>query len=83
LNNEITKNAAQVMLKQEMSALIRTLLKKYTRHDIATYCGIYLRFFGSSEKLVHGWQDLDHLNELSDLVLNTDFNVQSDALETM
>lgn len=60
-----------------------SLLAKYDRHEVAAFVGQYLRTFLASEKLIAGWQSLDSLRKLRDLVLISDFNVQSDALETM
>ena len=59
------------------------LLQRYGRHESTTLVGIYLRMFTASEQLLVAWLNLDHIAKLKKLVLHADFNVQSDALETM
>ena len=71
-------------LLPEANTVVGSLLNKYGKHDAATLVGIYLRLFTRTEELMEaGWLDLNHIKLLKKLVLDPDFNVQSDALETM
>jgi|688.fasta_scaffold2723599_1 hypothetical protein len=81
--SEHTKTNIQLALEPKANQLVGVLLDKYNNHDTATLVGHYLRIFASSEILLQGWLDLGHIKKLKKLVLNVDFNVQSDALETM
>jgi hypothetical protein len=63
--------------------VVAGLLQRYAQHESTTLVGIYLRLFTASEELLVAWLHLDHIAKLKKLVLNSDFNVQSDALETM
>lgn len=83
LNSDATAHVATQQLQPSVGRLIGELLPKYKKHDIAPFVGTYFRLFATSEKLVSGWQDEGHLAALSQLILDTDFNVQSDALETL
>jgi hypothetical protein len=65
-------------------SVVSSLLDKYTQLGSATLVGIYLRVFTNSEELLESsWLNLGNISKLKKRCLSPDFNVQSDALETM
>lgn len=70
-------------MKDLGTKIVTSLLDKYNQHEYATLIGTYLRVFTASENLLPAWLELDSIKKLKNSTLNTDFNVQSEALETM
>lgn len=83
-SSDRTKKTFNEAVRTEASRVVNGLLDRYGRHEAATFVGIYIRVFTASETLMEtSWLNLDHIRRLKKLVLDPDFNVQSDALETM
>jgi hypothetical protein len=83
LQNEKTKASCDAALNDKGNQVVALFLKKYQKHDLCTYCGQYLRYFAQQENLIDNWQSMDLIKKLTSLVEHSDFNVSSDALETL
>ena len=84
LQSDETKVNFTLALQSHGIDVVSSLLDKYTQLGSATLVGIYLRVFTSSEELLEScWLDLGNISKLKKRCLSPDFNVQSDALETM
>ena len=63
--------------------LVSGLLAFYNQREIVNFAGTYLRILTDSPKLVSLWLRIDLVKQLVGVVRETDFNVQSEAIQTM
>ena len=54
----------------------------YKKRDISNFVGIYLRLFTQSSRLLPSFLHMNFFSDLSSLIIDLDFSVASDALET-
>ena len=63
--------------------LVTGLLAFYNQREIVNFAGTYLRILTDSPALVPLWLRIDLVKQLVGVVRETDFNVQSEAIQTM
>lgn len=63
--------------------IIDKLLTQYENVDCVHFAGEYLRLFAQyAPLLVRSWCSIRNFKRLLKIILNTDFNIQGDAVET-
>ena len=62
--------------------IIDNLLQKYSNREKVTIVGSYLRLFTTSSQLARGWYEMHRIEALLRLVLDDDYTVVADAIET-
>lgn len=61
---------------------VSTLLSRFTDKEAVNFIGVYLRMFTDSSYLLPAWLHLDAISALLNMVIETDFNIQSEAIQT-
>ena len=77
-NNELA-----MILRHQGSKLIDALLDQYSDTDNVSFVGEYLRIFAQYPSLLPSWYDLSKIKRLLQVILNPEFNIQSDAIHTV
>ena len=70
-------------VKDSGSVIIDKLLGQYEHSDNVYFVGEYLRFFTRIPTLLGCFMKVRLIKVLLRVVLNTDFNIQGDAVETI
>lgn len=61
---------------------IDALLRKYSNREKVTIVGSYLRMFTTSSQLAKGWLEMERVEILLRMVLDDDYTIVADAIET-
>lgn len=77
------KEVIEEALDEHKEEAILCLVKKYSISGLSPFVGTILRLYTKSSRLVTAYFNIEILNELSSFILNPDFNIQSDAYETL
>lgn len=70
-------------LRSKGPALLDQLLDQYVDVDNVSFVGEYLRAFVKYPTLLPAWFDLNRIKKLLLVILQPEFNIQSDAIETV
>ena len=77
------KEVIEDALDENKEETISCLVKKYNIIGLSPFVGTILRLYSKSSRLVIAYFNIEVLKELASFVLNPDFNIQSDAYETL
>ena len=76
-NNELV-----MLVRERGNIILDLLLSTYENPDNVHFVGEYLRVFTLYPVLLKSWCNMRQINKLLRIILNSDFNIQSDAVET-
>ena len=65
------------------SAILKHLLSMYNDIDNVSFMGEYLRMFTVYPALLPCWYNLEYIKELTQVIFQPEFNIQSDAIQTL
>lgn len=82
LRKQLDKNELVTALSERAPIILDKLLAQYENHDYAPFVGEYLRLFTQFPLLLKAWCRMSRIQNLLHVILNFDFNIQSDAVET-
>jgi Mo25-like len=77
------KEVIEEALDENKEEIIQCLVQKYSISGLSPFVGTILRLFTKSSRLVTAYFNIDLLKQLASFILNPDFNIQSDAYETL
>lgn len=72
-----------MILRESGSKIILTLLERYNDTDNVSFIGEYLRLYTAHGTMLPAWFNLDFIKRLIGIILEPEFNVSSDALQTV
>mmetsp|Transcript_5809 Transcript_5809/g.6926 ORF Transcript_5809/g.6926 Transcript_5809/m.6926 type:complete len:232 (+) Transcript_5809:532-1227(+) len=71
-----------MVVRDSGPSIIDKLLGQYENHDDAHFVGEYLRMYAQYPALLKCWCKMGRIQTLLRVILNFNFNIQSDAVET-
>ena len=71
-----------MVVRERGPAILDSLLSQYEDPDKVHFVGEYLRMFTSYPALLKCWCKMSRIEKLLRVILNFNFTIQSDAVET-
>ena len=82
LGKEGGANELVMVIREAGPGILDSLLTQYEDPDNAHFVGEYLRMFAQYPALLKCWCKMSRIQTLLKVILNFNFNIQSDAVET-
>ena len=82
LGTENGQNELVMVVKEMGHSILESLLSQYENQEYTHFVGEYLRMFAQYPVLLKCWCKMSRIQKLLKVILNNNFNIQSDAVET-